>query len=305
MKGVNSRPPAGAPFSPVTVLACALVFFQLSPWCAGPLAAQPAIHTSPEGRSRDHLPPVPAEPPPVPAPEQVLPPPRLPPVPGEEAPQGVRTTIREIRVTGSTVFEADEIARIAAPFTGREVTSEDLEELRKALTLLYVQNGYVNSGAVIPDQVVEDGVITLHIIEGGLTGIAVEGNQRFRDSYLKKRIALGAGRPLDINALQKQLLFLHQDPRIQRINAELTPGLGLGESTLEVKVTEVGPLKLWLFLDNYQSPAVGGGGSVPPWSFRASPATGTSSGRRTPPPRRSSRSSRPTTPCRSPPGTRP
>jgi len=184
----------------------------------------------------------------------------LPPASGDEPTPVIGVNVREIRITGSTVFTTDEIARITAPFTGREVTSENLEELRKALTLLYIQNGYVNSGAVIPDQVVEDGVITIHIIEGRLSGINVEGNKLFRDGYLKKRISLGSDRPLDINSLQEQLLLLHQDRRIRRINAELKPGLGLGESALDVQVTESGPVKFWLYFDNYESPTVGAEG---------------------------------------------
>jgi hemolysin activation/secretion protein len=224
------------------------------------LEAQLVIDTDPKRRSRDQLPPVPAEPPPVPVPEQILPPPQLPPVPEGEPTPVIRVNVREIRITGSTVFTTDEMARIAAPFTGREVTTEDLEELRRALTLLYVRNGYVNSGAVLPDQVVGDGIITFHIIEGQLSGIDVEGNKLFRDSYLEKRISLGSGRPLNMNSLQEQLLLLHQDRRIRRINAELKPGLRLGESELDVQVTETGPVKFWLYFDNYESPAVGAEG---------------------------------------------
>lgn len=246
--------------SPVTVMIVALAFQACFLWFAGPLAAQRIVPVDPKARSRDQLPPVPAEPPAVPAPEQILPPPQLPTVTKGEPRSVIRVNVREIRITGSTAFTNDEVARITAPFTGREVTSEDLEELRKALTLLYVQNGYVNSGAVIPDQVVEDGVITIHIIEGQLSGIDVEGNKLFRDSYLKRRISLGSGRPLNINSLQEQLLLLHQDRRIRRINAELKPGLRLGESELDVQVAERGPLKFWLYFDNYESPAIGAEG---------------------------------------------
>jgi hemolysin activation/secretion protein len=257
---VDIRQPVRTHFISTPVLIFALVFQTCTLWFAGPLAAQQSIHVDPKGRSREQLPPAPAEPPSVPAPEQILPPPQLPTVSEDGPTPVIRVNVRTIRVTGSTVFTTDELAGITAPFTGREVTSEDLEELRKALTLLYVQNGYVNSGAVIPDQGVEDGVITFHMTEGRLAGINVEGNKLFRDSYLKKRISLGSGKPLDINALQEQLLLLHQDRRIRRINAELAPGLRLGESELDVQVTETGPLKFWLYFDNYESPAVGAEG---------------------------------------------
>ena len=184
----------------------------------------------------------------------------LPPVPlapkGEPFP-AVRVMVREIRITGSTVFSAEELANVTAPYLNRELTSEDLESLRVALTLLYVNKGYVTSGAILPDQSVADGVVRYQIVEGGLTGIEVEGNRWFRSSYLQRRFNLDAGPPLNVNALQQRLQLLLEDPRIQRLNAELRPGVNRGEGILDVRVEERTPYKLSLEYNNYQSPSVG------------------------------------------------
>jgi len=165
--------------------------------------------------------------------------------------------VREIRITGNTIFSAEEIGQVAAPYVNRELTAEDLESLRVALTRLYVNRGYVNSGAILPDQTVTEGVVTYQIIEGGLAGISVEGNRWFRTRYLQDRLSLGAAPPLDANALQRRLQLLLEDPRIQRINAELRPGAKPGEALLDVNVEERFPFRLWLDFDNYQTPSVG------------------------------------------------
>ena len=101
---------------------------------------------------------------PLPAPEFRKPPPellQLPPVkpPEERAPTALRVMVKKINITGSTVFKAGELEQIAAPFENRELMSTDLEELRQRLTRYYIEQGYINSGAVIPDQKVSDGVI--------------------------------------------------------------------------------------------------------------------------------------------------
>jgi hemolysin activation/secretion protein len=168
-----------------------------------------------------------------------------------------RVFVREIRVVGSTVFSPEELARVAAPYVNRELTAEDLEALRVALTLLYVNKGYISSGALLPDQTVTEGIVTYQIIEGRLTGIEVEGNRWFRAGYFQRRLALGAGPPLNVGALQEQLQFLLEDQRIRRLNADLKPGLRPGEATLDVRVEERLPYKLFLDFNNYQSPAVG------------------------------------------------
>jgi hemolysin activation/secretion protein len=191
----------------------------------------------------------------LPRPGTLLPPPPL--TPKFEPIPGLRVFVREIRVTGSTVFTADELAKVTAPYLNRELTSEDLEALRVALTLLYVNNGYVNSGAILPDQTVTDNVITFQIVEGGLTGVEVDGNRWFRSNYFQKRFNLDAGPPLNINALQRRLQLMLEDQRIQRLNAELKPGLRRGEGILDVHVEERTPYKLSFVYNNYQSPSVG------------------------------------------------
>lgn len=190
-------------------------------------------------------------------PGQILPP--LPPPPARELEllPRERVFVREIRVTGSTVFSPEELAEVTAPYVNRELTAEDMEAVRLALTLLYVNKGYVNSGAILPDQTVIEGVITFQIIEGELTSIEVQGNQWFRAGYLQKRLLLGAGPPLNVNALQQQIQLLLEDPRIRRLTAEVKPGLKPGEAVLNVLVEERAPYRLWLDINNYQSPAVG------------------------------------------------
>lgn len=168
-----------------------------------------------------------------------------------------RVFVREIRVVGSTVFSREELAALTGPYTNREVTSEDLESLRLALTRLYTDRGYINSGAILPDQAVADGVITYDIIEGTLTGIQVEGNRWLWPSYYRRRLSLGAGPPLNINELRERIQYLLEDPRIERLNASLVPGARLGEAVLAVRTEERLPFRAWLDIDNYQNPSVG------------------------------------------------
>jgi hemolysin activation/secretion protein len=203
--------------------------------------------------------------PPRPREEEPRPPPKAPPiilppapVPREKAGiPPVRAFIREIRVIGSTVFSTEELATVTAPYQNRELTTEDLEALRIALTLLYINRGYVNSGAILPDQTIADGVVTFRIIEGELTQVELEGNRWFRSSYLQKRFSLAAGPPLNVNSLQERLQLLLEDQRIERLNAQLKPGLKLGEGILDVRVDERTPYKLWFDFNNYQSASVG------------------------------------------------
>lgn len=168
-----------------------------------------------------------------------------------------RIRVLEIRVTGNTVFKAGELEQLTAPYLGRDVTAEDLSALRQALTLKYVNAGYINSGALLPDQKVAEGVIEYRMVEGTLSDITVTGTEHLDSSYVRERLALGGVAPLNVNALQDRLQILLQGPFIERINAELAPGDRPGEARLNARVQE-GPRSHWsTTVDNDISPSLG------------------------------------------------
>ena len=183
-------------------------------------------------------------------------PPNGPPVSSEEHLPPIKVYVREFRFEGQTVFPPEELQALAEPYINREVTTEDLERLRTALTLLYVQRGYVTSGAIIPDQAVTDGIIRFQIIEGALTDINIEGARWSWPGYYRRRIALSAGPPVNVYTLQERLQLLQQDPRVERLNAELRRGISPGRNELNVRLTESRPFKAWVEFNNHQSPAV-------------------------------------------------
>jgi len=185
----------------------------------------------------------------------------LPPV--EAAPEArplrpLRTVVTRWRITGATAFPAAELEALLAPYTGRPIGNDELEEARLAITRRYVAAGYVNSGAVIPDQEIRDGVAEIRMIEGRLADIVVGGAHRFDPDFIRERVAPGAGPPLNVNALQERMQVLLLDPQFERINAELAPGLRPGEAVLRLDVTEAKRNTFGVTLANSRSPVVGG-----------------------------------------------
>ncbi len=223
---------------------------------ACPIYAQ-ILPTQPQPGPLPPKPPqLPAVPPPVQPPALEVPAPR-PPSAIEQAAKGPKIFVKDIRLVGNTAFTSGQLSEVTSSYTNRELSAEDLEGLRLALTHYYINHGYLTSGAVIPEQDVADGVLTMQVIEGKLTEVNIEDNKWFRSSYFQSRINMAAGPPLHVGQLQERLQLLQANPRIERINAELLPGATIGENTLNVKVKEANPLKAWLEFNNYQSPAVG------------------------------------------------
>jgi hemolysin activation/secretion protein len=159
---------------------------------------------------------------------------------------------------GNSVFTDAELLAIAKPYVGQQIGAEDLEDLRRKFTRHYIDAGYVNSGALLPDQMIEEGRVVFEIIEGVLGDVEITGERRIYDSYLEGRIRLSAGPPLNVDDLQRRLRIMLDDPLIHRLDAELTPGLSPGEGRLKLAVEEEPRASLVARVDNALQPSVGG-----------------------------------------------
>ncbi|MGK7876853.1 MAG: ShlB/FhaC/HecB family hemolysin secretion/activation protein [Xenococcaceae cyanobacterium] len=201
----------------------------------------------------------PETPPLLPQPEDLLQPSTPTPTQPEGQPTRVPDTIfiERFEFVGSTVFSPEQLAEVTESFTQRPISFAELLQARSAVTQLYVDEGYVNSGAYIPPQKIEDGVVTIEIVEGGLETINVEGTGRLKPNYVRDRIALATSKPLNVLRLVEALQLLQLNPLIERISAELSAGSRPGTSVLDVEVQLAKSFSVETILDNGRSPSVG------------------------------------------------
>jgi len=172
-------------------------------------------------------------------------------------PYAIKVYVDAFRITGNTVFTDAELQAIVAPYTGREITNNELEEVRRRLTIQYINNGYINSGALIPDQKVADGTVDIEIVEGTLNRIEIEGTDRFKPEYFTSRLELSAGPPLNAKDIEERLQILIQNSLVEGIQAELQPGDRPGEAVLKAKVVESRPYDFAFVFDNKIPPSLG------------------------------------------------
>jgi hemolysin activation/secretion protein len=198
------------------------------------------------------------------APEQPSPDPLvLPPVPAPADDRtgrlstGLSVTVESFRIEGSSVFSAEELENLTEPYTGHAIGFEELLLARDAITDYYVEHGYHTSGAIIPDQDVADGVITIQIVEGTLADVEILGLNRFRPGYFRTRLRRAGRTPVNVNQIEEQLQRFQRDPRVERVRAQLNPGTRRGESVLTLEVEEARFYSLALGAANDNSPGVG------------------------------------------------
>ena len=189
--------------------------------------------------------------------------------------------VNNIKVTGSTIFAGEgntitleELIEKIKEYTvtskksiktleelieetkGRTVTSEELKLIVNTITQIYLNEQFLTSRAVLSS--VKEGNIIIHVIEGELEKIEIEGLNRLNLGYVCSRVEIGADKPLNISKLEDQLRLLRDNPLFENVEASLKSGHGIGKSVLLLHVTEADPFEGNFGIDNYSPPSVGG-----------------------------------------------
>lgn len=232
---------------------CFFCFLWLSAVCTTKLTAQ-SFDNSP-------IPPtsIPKLPQPSPLPETPLTPPTVSPPPTEEVSPNIpgTITVREFNFEGNTAFGTEELKQVIGEFIDRPLSFAELLQARSAITQYYVDQGYVTSGAYIPPQTIENGVVTIKIVEGQLEDIQVTVEGKLNPNYVRDRLALGGQTPLNVPRLVESLQLLQLNPIIESISAELTPSLRPGNNILVVNVVSARSFYPSAIFDNGRNPQVG------------------------------------------------
>lgn len=195
----------------------------------------------------------------LPPPEQLLQPPTPPPTPASPSPENIpgKIKVKEFNFEGNTAFSQEELQKILNFYIGKEITFNELLQARSLITKYYIDQGYITSGAFIPPQTLENGIILIKILEGKLQQIKITGTNRLNPNYIRSRIELVTEKALNTSTLLEALQNLQLNPLIASISAELTAGTKPGNSILEVIISEAPSLKTQILLDNSRSPTTG------------------------------------------------
>ena len=168
--------------------------------------------------------------------------------------------VKAFQFTGNTVFSDQQLDDMGQTYLEQSIGVSELFEYRDRITKAYVRKGYLNSGAVLPAQEVQDGVVRIEIVEGVLSDVRASSDGHLNTEYVVDPLRVAAGGVVNVFKLEEQLQLLQQDVRIQSINARLEPTDVQGQAILNVDVTENLPYDFVAEITNHYSPNVGAEG---------------------------------------------
>jgi hemolysin activation/secretion protein len=153
-------------------------------------------------------------------------------------------------VKGNTLLDYDRIIEGLKFYTGQNKTSKDVEEARKYLEKIYHNEGYPTVLVNIPPQEVQEGVVTLEVIESKIGEVRVTGNRYYtKEKILEMLPAFRRGELLYVPEVQEEMNKANSASDL-KIAPILMPGKELGTTDVDLRVTDYFPLHGSIELNN-------------------------------------------------------
>jgi hemolysin activation/secretion protein len=168
----------------------------------------------------------------------------------------VRFQVKNIDFGPSEILTREELDALAAPYRNRAVSLAEIRQLVAQVNELYRKKGVVTAQAILPPQDLTDGTVRIRLIEGRLGRISLQGNETTNESYVIARVRQQPGDLVDLPSLELDLRRFNRTNDVQA-RAELKPGTQVGQTDINLILTEPALHELRLFSDNNGSEQTG------------------------------------------------
>jgi hemolysin activation/secretion protein len=152
---------------------------------------------------------------------------------------GVVITVKQFRFAGNTLLNAEQLAPAVAGYLDRPLDFNQLQAAAAAVADTFRAAGWVVR-AYLPAQDIQDGIVTIQVVEAVFGGTQIEGQaQRMASSQILRGVDAqqAQGQALNADALDRALLLADDLPGVA-VSGALRAGKGEGETDLVLKLAD-------------------------------------------------------------------
>jgi hemolysin activation/secretion protein len=151
----------------------------------------------------------------------------------------IKIQVTRFNFTGNTALSNEQLTNLTKDFIGKELSYNELRDVLRFISNFYRELG-LWARAILPEQDINNGVITIQIVEGRLGKVIIKSDEQ--DLNLKQDVArkyienkISRQQILNINQLEKNIQNLNNVPGIQAI-ASLEAGQEVGETDVVIQL---------------------------------------------------------------------
>ena len=166
-----------------------------------------------------------------------------------EAGTEISFALQQVLWNPSEILTKEQIQAVTEAYIGKQVTLKDLREMTEKVTNLYRDKGYMTCGAVLPPQLIHDGVVEIRLIEGKTGTVNLTGNRYTKNEYIMNRIGLKPGEIANTEKLNQDLRWFQGTNDLQ-LRVVMKPGAKEGTTDYDIMAFEPKNQSVTLYTDN-------------------------------------------------------
>lgn len=164
--------------------------------------------------------------------------------------------IARFAVQGNTLLSEQAVNTLLTPYTGKGRNFGHVQMALEALESAYHKHGYNIVQVVLPEQELNQGVVTLRVVETRLGKVRVEGNRHFDEANIRRSVpGLQEGQSPNIGDVSSSVKLVNENPA-KKVTLQLQSSEG-DDVNATLKVVDDKPWKIGASLDNSGSDATG------------------------------------------------
>ncbi len=184
----------------------------------------------------------------------------IPPVP--ERPlmrdQGPRIQVKRFRLEGIEDIPETDIDHVKVAALVEKIRSNnpdgftigELQTVADQVTRYYRQQGLILALAIVPEQDIEDGVVTISVLSGELGQLSAANNKRYSEDVLLRPLRDLEGKPVQVGQIESALLRVNDLPGLE-VAGIFRPGENVGETELVLNTRQEKAFDFAAYADNY------------------------------------------------------
>ncbi len=152
---------------------------------------------------------------------------------------GVLITVQQFRFAGNTLLSTEQLAPVVAEYLNRPLDFNQLQAAAAAVANAFRAAGWVVR-AYLPAQDIQQGIVTIQIVEAVFGGAQLEGtSKRIAGGLILRSVDTlqAKGKPLNADALDRALLVADDLPGVA-VSGALRAGKREGETDLVLKLAD-------------------------------------------------------------------
>ncbi|MBK7000057.1 MAG: ShlB/FhaC/HecB family hemolysin secretion/activation protein [Rhodoferax sp.] len=148
-----------------------------------------------------------------------------------------KIVVQRLRVTGAKAYTEAELIAQTGFRPGSELSLSELRSMAAKIAVFYQRNGYFVAQAYLPAQDIQDGVVTIAVIDGQYGRVSLNNQSKVSDAVAYGLLSgIKSGDPVTAAPLENRLLLLSDLPGV-KVQSTLVPGEVAGTSDLIVGLT--------------------------------------------------------------------